>query len=102
MFAAALFIQPTQAPVSYYPTNIRHVPGAVPSRPTLVYPQDSSVLESDEAAATAEGDDWPTPDSAYFHAQNSILRWGLDGIPQPPKTAAPRSAEKPDMLLRSF
>jgi hypothetical protein len=74
----------------------------MPSQPSLVFPQDASVPEKDEAPALAENDDRPTPGTAYFHAQHDILRWGLDGIPQPPAPAAPRPAEKPEMLLHSF
>ena len=55
-----------------------------------------------EAPAASEEDVWPTPQAGYFHAENNVLRWGLEGIPSPPPAPAPRPVEKPDMLLRSF
>jgi hypothetical protein len=100
-FAAALFIQPAQAPVPNYPTIVRPLPGAMPSQPSMLGSQDVSVPQSDDAVAS-EGDDRPTPHGGYLGAENNILRWGLDGIPMPPTTAAPRPAEKPEMLMRSF
>jgi hypothetical protein len=49
----------------------------------------------------ADEEPWPTPDTNYFHTQNNVLRWGLDGVPLPPTTPTPR-AEKRDMFFRSF
>jgi hypothetical protein len=110
MCAAALFIQPGQPPVPYYPANMKPNwspgMGVVPSQPSVVTPHGMSGSEGDDAgepgASAAGRDDRPTPDSRYSQAQNNILRWGLDGIPMPHSTPAPRPAEKPDMLLRSF
>jgi hypothetical protein len=101
-FGAALLVQPAfEHRVEVAPPwkpdlpNYRAtVPGAIPS--------DGPGEAPGEGPAATEDDVWPAPQTGYFHAENKVLRWGLDGIASPPALPPSRPAEKPEMLLRSF
>jgi hypothetical protein len=99
-FGAALLVQPA------LDHRVEVAPGGWQPKPHTysLPPQDVSVPGEmpDEAPATTEEQAWPLVQTGYFHAENKVLRWGLDGIASPPPSAAPRPAEKPEMLLRSF
>ena len=97
-FGAALLVQST----AQVQVRSVYVPQAgsfetQPSFPPLTVPEASA----EEPVTLSEVSAWETPDTPYFHLQNDVLRWGLDGLPMPPP-AAPQHTEKRDMLLRSF
>jgi hypothetical protein len=101
-FGAALLVQPA------FEHRVEVAPGWQPKLHSYGVPADDvpvsgggGDLPGDAAAATEE-EFWPAPQTGYFHAENKVLRWGLDGIASPPAAPAPRPAEKPEMLLRSF
>lgn len=101
-FGAALLVQPA------LDHRVEVAPGRQPSPHNYgstvqdFSPQNGPGETPDEPTIAAEEDVWPAPQTGYFHAQNNVLRWGLDGIAVPPPASAPRPAEKPEMLLRSF
>ncbi len=110
-FGAALLVQPgsQNSPVFRAPSPpVRTIqPPAMPMQPPG-YPIDQEQPESGMPsivggpAISRSGDTWGTPKAEYFHQENNILRWGLDAVPLPPTTPAPRPAEKPAMLMRMF
>jgi hypothetical protein len=105
-FGAALLVQPPPTRIdeahTYYPPRIPPQVNFPRSIISSSDPDGPSEPPGDAVAAPPRDDLWATPDTGYFHTQNSLLRWGLDGVPLPPAEAAPRPAEKPAMLIRSF
>ncbi len=104
-FAAALLVQPPPpVPAANWTSGsrIQGFQGSSPLPPQPFGSIDPPSESEGDAVAVPKDDLWATPDTGYFHTQNSLLRWGLDGVPPPPAEAAPRPAEKPAMLLRSF
>jgi hypothetical protein len=101
MFAAALILQPgSRQASSQGPGNWTPKPPAI--NQSSVAPDDEMTGAADGEPAAGDGGDWLKPDTPYSHAQQNLLRWGLDGLPLAPALAAPPPPEKPAMLLRSF
>jgi len=102
-FAAALLVQPSPPPPTmqpYYSGPMRG-PIAPPAAPwNGIDPPGGPVMPGD--MMTADEEPLPTPDTAYYHTQSSLLRWGLDGLPMPPPAAPTPVLEKREMLLRSL
>jgi hypothetical protein len=102
-FAAALLLQPALPSPTIQPYYSGPIRGPIPP-PAASWssndPPGGPMTPGD--VMTANEEPLPTPDTAYFHAQDSLLRWGLDGLPMPPLAAPPPALEKREMLLRSF
>lgn len=102
-FGAALLIQPAfEHRVEATPTWKPNPHNYDPPVQNGIMPGGPGDGPGEVPAATTEEEIWPAPQTGYFHAENKVLRWGLDGIASPPAAPAPRPAEKPEMLLRSF
>ncbi|HEV3259514.1 MAG TPA: hypothetical protein VG013_21795 [Gemmataceae bacterium] len=91
---AALVMRPSQPPVerTVYVQPHAPPPAAPPvSRPPA--PQDTGT-----AAAAEEPDSLPAP-TERLALQKQVLRWGLDGLPNPPSTAPAEQPLTVDGLL---
>lgn len=72
--------------------RVVYVPGPEPTPLSAARAEAPTAAVDPGAAVSAELEGWPT-DNGYFKLQQHILRWGLDGLPQPPSAPPPESLE---------
>lgn len=94
-----LLLRPAPQPlerVVYVPTEVRRPAPAPPSSPvvSLRPPLEDGVPWLDPAPwVAAESEGWQ-PELSYYKLQQHVLRWGLDGLPQPHPAEQPESLEE--------